>query len=87
MQPFETEEVFGGSSARDDLRRNLRQQFDSARYGHYFRTSTFVNTATGAKEWLYAVQDPHSRRCILMKAREQDSTAGADQGQGKPPLL
>ena len=58
---------------RRTLQRTLRQQFDSARYGHYFRTATFLNAATGAQEWLYAVQDPHSRRCILMKVREQDS--------------
>jgi len=74
VQTFETSEFSGGSAARNNLRLSLRQQFDSARYGHYFRTSTFINTATGAEEWLYAVQDPHSRRCILMKAREKEST-------------
>lgn len=51
----------------------LRQEFDAARFGHYFRTQTLFNTVTQAKEWLYAVQDTHSRRCIVMKVRESEN--------------
>ncbi|MGZ9108960.1 MAG: hypothetical protein ACXW4B_09095 [Micavibrio sp.] len=57
----------------NDLTQRLRQHFDAARYGHYFRTATLVNTNTGGQEWLYAVQDPHTRRCVLMKVREQET--------------
>lgn len=56
---------------------SLRDRFNTARYGHYFRSSTFHNTLTGNREWLYAVQDPQSRRCILMKVRENE--AGQDR--------
>ena len=51
----------------------LRDRFNAARYGHYFRTSTMFNSLTGTREWLYAVQDPQSRRCIVMKVRDHDS--------------
>lgn len=54
-------------------RQSLLERFDAARYGHYFRTSTFINTLTHNREWLYAVQDPHLRRCILMKVRENET--------------
>jgi hypothetical protein len=63
----------GFPGQENDLTQRLRQHFDAARYGHYFRTATLLNTATLSREWLYAVQDPHTRRCILMKVREQDS--------------
>ena len=56
----------------NDLTQRLRQHFEAARFGHYFRTATLTNTATLNREWLYAVQDPHTRRCVLMKVREQD---------------
>ncbi len=52
---------------------SLSDQFNTARYGHYFRTATFLNTTTNNREWLYAVQDPQARRCILMKVRENET--------------
>ncbi len=57
----------------------LRDQFNSARFGHYFRTQTLFNTVTMGREWLYAVQDPHSRRCILMKVHESENDDEEDR--------
>lgn len=52
----------------------LRAAFNAARYGHYFRTLTMVNGNTMNHEWLYAVQDPLSHRCTLMKVQESPDT-------------
>ena len=61
------------NSAADSLSKRLRQDFNAARFGHYFRTSTMLNTATLNREWLYAVQDPHDCKCIVMKVQENEN--------------
>jgi hypothetical protein len=50
----------------------LRAAFNVARFGHYFRTLTMMNSNTMHREWLYAVQDPLAQRCTLMKVRENE---------------
>lgn len=67
---YETKPYHLLGTPAQDTAQSLRAAFNAARYGHYFRTLTMLNTNTANREWLYAVQDPLLQRCTLMRVQD-----------------